>query len=961
MEEESRGAAPALIGLLERERELAALNVAIGAAAGGAARAIVISGDPGLGKTSLVEWTARVAGDQGFNVLHARGGGLERTLGWGVARQLFERSVARATPARRRSLLAGSAALAAPVLGLDHDTRPTAEPNVLRDFRFEHGLYWLVSNLAEGAPVALLIDDVQWCDHATLEWLLYLLRRCDGLPLLVALARRTGEPGTPGELLELIAAEPVTDLISLSPLGPESTASLLAEAYGGAVDVLFSRACHERTGGNPLFVCELAAELAAGGIEPVERSAAAIQMLIPERASRTILLRLMRLSEAAIALARAFAALESGGELQDAADLARLAEPDAVLAHDELVAARVIEPGESLRFVHPLIRDVIYEDIPHARRASMHRRAAELLLRRGADPGRVAAHLLRSVPAGEPWIVAALRQAAEHESARGSPATAIAQLRRALAEPPAPELAGAVMLELGRAELVAGDVRGIETLRSLLSASSRAIDRGQVAILLGRLLLGSGSGAATVEVALSAADELGWENVDLRLQLEALIVNAARSDAKLVPLIPERLRIAREHVGEDSYGSRLIAAQLSWGLTAIAAPVEHVVALARQALDGGRLIAESPNAPDTYLGAIHMLSFADELSDADRLFEQAIALAQRNGSEPAFAAASGFRANAAYLRGRLDEAELLCRDALRVSQDSGALELIAGLATAYLAYVLIARGSMAEAVQTLPADVAALEHAPPTWATETLYAAGLAAAMDGRPEQGAELLLAAGRRALSWGVVNPAWIPWRSEAALALLAAGKQAEGVRLADEELDLARRFGAPRPLGIALRARGLMQSGEAGIAMLRSSVDVLARSPARLEHARALIALGGALRRANARADARGPLSEGLAIADAAGASRLAEQARVELIACGARPRSVMRVGADALTASERRVCELAASGRSNPEIAQLLFVTRATVESHLHSAYRRLGIRSRKELPAALGLDAGRSAS
>jgi ATP/maltotriose-dependent transcriptional regulator MalT len=351
-----------------------------------------------------------------------------------------------------------------------------------------------------------------------------------------------------------------------------------------------------------------------------------------------------------------------------------------------------------------------------------------------------------------------------------------------------------------------------------------------------------------------------------------------------------------------------------------------------------------------------MLSFADELDDADELFEQAIALAQRNGSEPAFAAASGFRANAAYLRGRLDEAELLCRDALRVSNDSGALELIAGLATAYLAYVLIARGSFAEAARTLPADLAALAHAPPTWATETLYAAGLAAAMDGRREQGAELLLASGRRALSWGVINPAWIPWRSEAALALVGTGDRAQAVRLADEELELARRFGAARPLGIALRARGLIEPGEAGIATLRESVDVLARSPARLEYARGLVALGAALRRANARADARGPLSEGLAIADAVGATPLAEQARVELIACGARPRSVMRVGADALTASERRVCELAASGKTNPEIAQLLFVTRATVESHLHSAYRRLGIRSRKELAAALGLDA-----
>jgi DNA-binding CsgD family transcriptional regulator len=161
----------------------------------------------------------------------------------------------------------------------------------------------------------------------------------------------------------------------------------------------------------------------------------------------------------------------------------------------------------------------------------------------------------------------------------------------------------------------------------------------------------------------------------------------------------------------------------------------------------------------------------------------------------------------------------------------------------------------------------------------------------------------------------------------------------------------------LGVALRARGVLEGGAGGIALLRESAAALGPSPARLEYARTLVALGAALRRGNARSEARAQLSEGLALAEHCAAMPLANEARAELAAIGARPRSTLRAGADALTASERRVCELAASGKSNPEIAQLLFVTRATVESHLHSAYRTLDITSRKQLPAALAEQSG----
>ena len=165
-----------------------------------------------------------------------------------------------------------------------------------------------------------------------------------------------------------------------------------------------------------------------------------------------------------------------------------------------------------------------------------------------------------------------------------------------------------------------------------------------------------------------------------------------------------------------------------------------------------------------------------------------------------------------------------------------------------------------------------------------------------------------------------------------------------LAEEELARARRFGAPRALGIALRVAGLCQGGKRGLGLLEESVEVLQESPAALERATSLCELGAALRRAKRRADSRPPLREALELAHRCGAQPLAERARTELVASGARPRRVALSGVESLTASELRVCQLAADGLSNADIAQALFVTRRTVETHLGNAYRKLEITS-----------------
>jgi DNA-binding CsgD family transcriptional regulator len=186
---------------------------------------------------------------------------------------------------------------------------------------------------------------------------------------------------------------------------------------------------------------------------------------------------------------------------------------------------------------------------------------------------------------------------------------------------------------------------------------------------------------------------------------------------------------------------------------------------------------------------------------------------------------------------------------------------------------------------------------------------------------------------------------------LAAARLGELDQARELVEDELSRAHRFGAPRPIGVALRASALVEGGDEGIERLREAVTVLASSPATLEHTRALVDLGGALRRAGHRADARHPLRQALATAEKLGLTALERRAHDELAATGARPRRRHQTGLDSLTPSERRVAQMAATGMTNREIAQALFVTTKAVQFHLGNTYRKLDITSRDQLGEA----------
>jgi ATP/maltotriose-dependent transcriptional regulator MalT len=207
------------------------------------------------------------------------------------------------------------------------------------------------------------------------------------------------------------------------------------------------------------------------------------------------------------------------------------------------------------------------------------------------------------------------------------------------------------------------------------------------------------------------------------------------------------------------------------------------------------------------------------------------------------------------------------------------------------------------------------------------------------------------------GVRNPAFSGWRSATARVLSGLGREEEAGALAAEELELARAFGAPRAISVALREVAHTRRGgdlDERIALLEEAVEIAAASQARLEHCRALLELGTVLRRAGRRTDAGRTLGEAVEHARACGARLVQDRAEAELEVAGTRVQRAALRGADALSPSERRVVALAIEGLSNRQIAEALFVTRKAVEWHLGNAYRKLDVRSRGELAGAMGV-------
>jgi DNA-binding CsgD family transcriptional regulator len=940
--------------LLERGDELAAVELLIGGASGGG-RLLAIEGPPGIGKTSLILETRARARDAGMQVLAARGSEIERTFSFGIVRQLFEPFVFQLGDDERAELLAGAAELASPLFEpsqLAAEEPPDASLGML------HGLYWLTANVAASAPLLVAIDDLHWCDLPSLRWLAYLLPRVEGLEVLIVVGLRPAEQGEDAALLGQVVADPLTTVVRPAPLSADAVTQLLRETLSPEADDAFCSSCHEVTAGNPLLLHELVAEISAAGLPPTEASVGPLRELAARAGSRAVSARLSRLPHEATKLAQAVAILGENVDPHQAAALAELDDRTASEATNALARVDILSFRAPLGFVHPLIRDAVYDTLTPIERNAGHGRAAKLESKSDAEPERIAAHLLRVSPAMDPQVVAVLREAARRAGCRGASENAVDYLRRALAEPPADTERGDVLRELGFAEALVDGAAAVEHLREAHALTEDPIRRAKTALMLGRQLffLRSGESAAVFSEAL---EELAGDDAKLERILEAGLITNAIFEPSLYDDARRRLDVVRAQSAEQASVEKVLLALLAFHDARANVPAPVAVDLVRRAQGDAALLRNEVSSGPFILATI-VLTMADE-DEALVALDDAMADAHRRGSLIAFAAAKAHRAEAFIFRGDLVEAETEAREAFGACRTWGmSAAAFPALLASFLAETLMEQGRLDEAEAVL-ARGGFGEASETVWPDVYFDRRARLLLLRGDHALGLERMLDAGRRFEAVGGRNPAFMAWRSQAALALLQLGRAEEAAQLAREELELARVWGAPRALGAALRAAGLVAGGKEGLTLLREAVDVLEDSPAKLEQAKARTELGATLRRTNRRAEAREQLRRAVELATICGATPLAARAESELLATGARPRRIALSGLESLTPSERRVAELAAEGPTNREIAQALFVTPKTVEVHLSSVYRKLGIGSRAQLESALaGLTpAGRS--
>jgi DNA-binding CsgD family transcriptional regulator len=932
---------PATDDLLERADEVAAIAGAVARTAAGQAGLLVVEGAAGIGKSRLLAEARRRAAAAGLAVLRARGSEMERAFPFGVVRQLAEAEVA--DPAAGGRLLTGAAAGARAVFDAPGGAGVPAED---ASFATLHALYWLVANRAAEGPLLIAVDDLHWCDRPSLRFLAYLVRRLEGLPVLVAGSMRPADPGADQDLLDEIARDPLAESLRPSPLGGRGTAALIAARLGEPPDEAFLRACREATGGNPLLLTELLRSVAVEGLRPDAAHVAAVAELGPRAVRRAVLVRLARMDDDAVRVAHAAAVLGEGAEMRHVAALAGLDPARAERGADALAGAEVLRPEFPIGFVHPLVREAVYHDLPPGERTRMHGRAVEVLRAAGAADEQVAAHVLRGPPGGA-GDLDTLERAAARAVARGAAEGAVAYLRRALEEPVSGDRRTGLLLRLGLAEELVDGPASVAHLREAYAATPDPAARAGIALALGQALLFVGEGADVVRLLDDAAAPLGPGDSDLVARLRTLRLSLAFLDPRAVPIDDPAFVPLRSGPAGDGVAGLLLAALAAtqWAFTG--GPRGPCADLAWRALADGRLAREE-NGAVGHVAAYAVLMLADR-DEGVAAAEEALAEARRRGNVRGMTPAYGFGALGRLRRGELAEARAMLEENLGLVREWG-YRSVEHQGWATLAEVLVESGDVAAARAALD-DVGAPTHLPPNVTVLTWLNAHLGVLVaEGRDE--AALAVAEEIRTRFPGWVNPAWFPWRSRTAVALARLGRRDEALALAREELAHATVWDAPGARCAALRGLGVLEGGDRGLGLLAEAVAVAEGGPARLELAKALVALGSHMRLARRPGDARGPLRRGLELAVACGAAALAARAREELHAAGARPRTDALSGAAALTASERRVAGMAASGRSNRDIAQELYVTAKTVEVHLSSAYRKLGIRSRRELAGAL---------
>jgi DNA-binding CsgD family transcriptional regulator len=906
---------------LEREAELAQLSALLAAARGGSGQLCVIEGPSGVGKSRLLDECVRAAQPLGVSAIRARCSELTRDRPFSVARTLFEPTLMRADTAVRAQLMRGPATLAEPIFG---------HREAFDEFGVIHGLYWLTVNLAEHRPIAMLVDDVAWADPFSLRYLAYLAERLDDIPVALVVVIRHGDPGAESPLIAHLSDAAGWPPIRPADLSETAVRELLADALPGRdVDAGMATTVVGETGGNPYLVVAVADAIRAGEDA---------KLITPDSVRRQIARRLARLDPAARHLAKAASVLGDDAALADAVRLAGLRPDRGRAAAEQLIAAHVFASADPIMFVHRMVRMTIHGTMAPRTRTSLHGHAAKLLAANRAQPDIVAEHLVLSGPPRADWAVAALHEAGRAAARKGAPAAAVRYLRHALdaAETAAP--LPTVLVDLGLAEACTGEPTSLDRFDQALKLISEPAQRAEALYSLGQTLYRFGRYADASDVFRRGAALFQHGDRQVRLRFEAAACGAEYH-------LPPATRGPTSATGGNGPGDRAMLAVQALHECMTVPPAGPAADLAIRALDSGGLLAELTSQSPVVNLAVLALLHAGHLVEAHEAADAVVRDARERGAPLAHAEASMVRALVQLTRGHVIDAAADAQTAL----DGMRWHAHAQTALATLVNCMIERGELAEAAEMMKCakDRTAPVEVPGVDAYVNLARGRLHLAL--RDIAAARADLDAAENALQeMGDANPSALPWRSLAGVIAHFGGEQARGRALIEEEVRLARSFDVPIAAGIALRRRALTESGNQALDTFGRAVAALEHTEAKLQLARAHAGLGRGLRRAGQRVSARQHLTAALDLAHRCGGTALEAEVREELIAAGARPRRPAVSGIESLTPTEARVAQLAAQGRSNREIAEMIFVSRNTIAWHLRNIYRKLAIDSRDQL-------------
>jgi DNA-binding CsgD family transcriptional regulator len=787
--------------------------------------------------------------------------------------------------------------------------------------------------LAAEAGVLVLVDDVQWLDAASLDALCFAARRLGRERVAVVLAARA-EPDR-----ELTARG--LEVVELAGLAPGAARRLV----GADVAPEPMRVVLEHARGNPLALVELGRALT-----PEER-AGAVALSAPMPPAGAIEARFRAELDALPATTVRALLVPAADErltlARQQAVLARLGLPATALSAAEAAGVLRAEDG-LLRFRHPLLRSVAYHAARPADRATVHAALAE----EGGDAIRRAWHLAAAATGPDEPAAAALTAAGEAARGRGAVAEAAEAFARAaeLTQPGAVDARAARALAAARLLALSGQPERALALADAASDpppgdsalhTALAHVRGAVVMRTGAL----DAGAQILVDAAGAADDPARAALML---LDANLRNRVIGD------YPAMVRLARR--------TRALAATVDPPLAALGELSEAVARVnTGDGVAGDATIARHEAVlldPATarvgleVLGSpAHASIWTERFGRADRILSTLIVRARRDAAVTALVYPLAARAQLALRRGRLRAAYADGDEAVRIALETRQHGLLA-FALAMLSEVEAALGREAECREHAAATIGICDaiggHAMGMWGRNAL---GLLELGLGRPEAAVTPLAACADAADRIGMREPNTVQWAANYVEALARSGdEEAARANLARLEAGCGTAWAA----AALLRCRGLLAPGDAGDALLEEAADAFARAGAQFEAARTRLALG-ARRRVHRPSRAREPLTAALGVFEAGGAVPWAERARAELRSSGDATGPARPAGTADLTPHELRVALMVAEGRTNPEVAAQLFVTRKTVEHHLSQVYRKLGLRSRTQLARALAAE------